>query len=150
MISFAPDIKSTYVHRLYSFTQWRSSLDKTSCPIGWLEHKFTQRVTYKVTKIFESSQNTLLGGRQRRREGDSMVYLPSTPWTWCFLIIAFVESVIVLGFEGYEKLLGYSAEPVLILFADLSSRLSKATSLKINPQEHPHKHPHKLEQFRRM
>lgn len=30
-----------------------------------------------------------------------MVYLPSTPWTWCFLIIAFVESVIVLGFEGF-------------------------------------------------
>lgn len=30
-----------------------------------------------------------------------MVYLPSTPWTWCFLIVAFVESVIVLGFEGF-------------------------------------------------
>lgn len=30
-----------------------------------------------------------------------MVYLPSTPWTWCFLIIAFVESAIVLGFEGF-------------------------------------------------
>lgn len=30
-----------------------------------------------------------------------MVYLPSTPWTWCFLIIAFVESVVVLGFEGF-------------------------------------------------
>lgn len=30
-----------------------------------------------------------------------MVYIPNTPWTWAFLIIAFVESVVVLGFEGY-------------------------------------------------
>lgn len=30
-----------------------------------------------------------------------MVYMPSTPWTWAFLLIAFVESVIVLGFEGF-------------------------------------------------
>lgn len=27
--------------------------------------------------------------------------MPSTPWTWAFLLIAFVESVIVLGFEGF-------------------------------------------------
>jgi hypothetical protein len=30
-----------------------------------------------------------------------MVYIPSTPWTWSFLIIAFLESVVVLGFEGF-------------------------------------------------
>ncbi|KAI5811453.1 hypothetical protein DFH27DRAFT_29431 [Peziza echinospora] len=30
-----------------------------------------------------------------------MVYIPNTPWTWCFLIIAFVESAIILGFEGF-------------------------------------------------
>lgn len=30
-----------------------------------------------------------------------MVYKPNTLWSWAFLAIAFVESLIVLGFEGY-------------------------------------------------
>ncbi|KAH0536511.1 hypothetical protein FGG08_006636 [Glutinoglossum americanum] len=29
------------------------------------------------------------------------MYKPNTPWTWTFLIIAFVQAAIVLGFEGY-------------------------------------------------